>query len=223
MRGRKGKASARGGKPAAGAVLAASAALALVAALLFAAPVRAGEVLMTRSGFDFRLMQKMLPREQRLDALEARASALENRLAYWEDRYLSRIHLWPDKPLVEYFGPGGVPVGSGSLDVPPRIVGGRTLVPLRFVGEALGAEVVWNAEASQVAYITDRRQILMTVGQTSVLIDGRPVEVDTAPVIVNDRTLVPVRFVSQWLGAVVRWDEALGRVEIGYFRQIIQQ
>ena len=197
--------------------------LLLAAALTLAAPLWAGEVLMSRSGFDNWIEQKMLPREQALDVIEARAAALESRLAAWENLNLSRLYLWPGESRVEYYGPGGAAAGSGSLDVPPRIVDGRTLVPLRFVGEALGAEVVWNGEARQVAYISDRTQILMTVGQTGVLINGRGMETDMAPMIIDGRTMVPVRFVSQWLGAVVKWDDAQKRVEIGYIRYNLQE
>ena len=68
----------------------------------------------------------------------------------------------------------------------------------------------------EIAYIADDRQIVLTVGRSTVLVSGRPVEIDAAPVIVGGRTLVPVRFVGQWLGAVVKWDEALNRVEISY-------
>ena len=202
---------------------AAAAALTLAIALLVSAPLWAGEVLMSVAGLDYWLAQKMLPREQKLDALESRTEVLESGLSVWEDLCLSRVYLWPDSSLAECYGPGGVPAGSVTLDVPPRIVGGRTLAPLRFVGETLGAEVIWNEEARQVAYISDKRQVLMTVGQTTVLVGGRPVEMDTAPMIINGRTMVPVRFISQWLGAVVRWDEVLQRVEIGYIRQNIQQ
>ena len=176
----------------------------------------AGEALMSRAGFANWLSQKTQPAEQKLAMLESRAETLAARLTAWEDNHLYRIYLWPDQPRAERYYPGGVPAGSAELDVPPRIIDGRTMVPLRFIGETLGAEVIWNGETRQVAYILGGRQILLTVDQKAAVVGGRQVEMDTAPQIVNDRTMVPVRFVSQWLGAIVRWDDDLKRVEIQY-------
>jgi hypothetical protein len=190
----------------------------IAAVVLLCLPLRAGDALMSRSGFAYWLQQKMLPRDRKLDALERRVETLENRLTAWENANLYRIYLWPGQPRAERYSPGGVPAGADDLDVPPRIIDGRTMVPLRFIGEALGAEVIWNGDARQVAYILGNRQILMTVDQQTALVGGRAVELDAAPQIVDGRTMVPVRFVSQWLGALVRWEEALKRVEIQYRR-----
>jgi hypothetical protein len=131
---------------------------------------------------------------------------------------MSRVYLWPDIPAAEFVAPGGFPAGRTALDAPPRIVDNRTMVPLRFVGEVLGAEVVWDETSRQVTYSTSTRQIILTAGQQTVLVDGSPVVMDTAPVLIDGRTMVPVRFIARWLGAVVRWDETAKRVEIGYLR-----
>ena len=196
--------------------LTATAAIALAAVLCLSTPLWAGEVLMSRAGFDNWLWQTMFPREQMLDRITSRTQALESRLAAWEYANLHRIILQPDSATVEFFGPGGAPAGVSSLDVPPRIVDGRTMVPLRFIGEALGAEVDWNGESRQVIYTAGDRRIVLTLDQKTVLAGERIVEMDTPPMIIQDRTMVPVRFVSQWLGAVVKWNEEAGRVEISY-------
>lgn len=203
----------------------AAAAIALAAVLLcsaaLSAPFPAGEILMSQSGFENWLWQKFMPREQRLDQIATWAQALEARLSEWEDAHLYRLYLWPDDTTVEYYAPGGVPAGTGALDVPPRIVEGRTMVPLRFVGEALGAEVGWNEEHRQVTYSAGSRRIVLTVGQKIVYIEDSAEEIDIPPMIINGRTMVPVRFVSQWLGAVVQWDEAASRVEIRYRQNVV--
>ena len=171
---------------------------------------------MTRSGLDNWLREKFLPREQKLDVLEARTTALEGLLAAWEKAHLHRLYLWPESTRVEFYDPGSVPAGTGSLDVAPQIIDGRTMVPLRFVGETLGAGVDWNGESRQITYSVGERRILLTVGLQTATVDGRNVEIDTPPVIIQDRTMVPVRFVSQWLGALVNWDDTDKRVEIAY-------
>ena len=178
----------------------------------------AEEILVTQAGFAFMLNARLGPAQQRLSAVEARIASLESRFASWEHENLSLIHLWPDVPTAVYFAPGGIPAGSATLDAAPQIVDGRTMVPLRFVGETLGADVSWDGENRQVTYTTAARKIILTVGQTGVLVEDTPAEMDTAPMIIGDRTMVPVRFVARWLGAVVRWDDEAKRVEIGYLK-----
>ncbi|MCL1848255.1 MAG: copper amine oxidase N-terminal domain-containing protein [Clostridiales bacterium] len=197
---------------------AAALSLSMVFALSLCAPVWAGEVLLSQAGFAYWLTEKLSPKERRVSDLESRAQVLEFTLTSWGNAHLHRIYLWLDNTTVEYYEPGGVPAGNASLDVPPRIVDGRTMAPLRFVGEALGAEVDWDGETRQVAYTAGGRRILLTVGQKTAMIGDRMVEMDIPPMIINDRTMVPVRFVSQWLGAAVRWDESLRRVELSYYR-----
>ena len=209
------KTTATGKEKAAATVIAA---LFLYGLLLLSAPLKADEVLMSRSGFENWLLQALLPRQQMLDHLEAVAQDLEGRLSAWELSNLNRIYLWPDQPVVEYYDPGGIPAGTGTLDVPAQIIDGRTVVPLRFLGEALGAEVEWDGINRQISYIAGDRRIVLTVGQKTVLADDRMVEIDTAPLIIRDRTMVPVRFVSQWLGALVKWDAGARRVEIAFLR-----
>ena len=191
-------------------------AAALLAALLFSFPLWAGDVLMSQTGFAQWLAQIMLPTEQKLSGMEAWAAAAEARLDVWKFENLHRLFLWPDRVLVEYYSPGGIPAGTGNLDVPPQIVAGRTMAPLRFIGEALGAEVSWHEENRQVRYHLGERQIVLTVDERTVFVDGQAMEIDTAPTIINSRTMVPVRFISQWLGAVVKWDSDLQRIEISY-------
>ena len=192
--------------------------MAVMVVSLLSPPLQAGEVLLSRSGLASWLRQRFSPFEQRLNNLDGRTTALESRLAAWGNTNLHRFYMWPDRTSVSFYSPGGVPAGTVELDVPPMIVDGRTMAPLRFVGESLGAEVLWNEDARQVIYTSGSRQIILTVGQRTVFVDGRSVEIDAAPVIVDGRTLVPVRFVGQWLGAIVKWDDELRRVEISYLK-----
>ncbi|MEL7622533.1 MAG: copper amine oxidase N-terminal domain-containing protein [Clostridiales bacterium] len=192
--------------------------LVLAAAMAFSSPLWAGEVLMSESGLANWLQQKFLAREDKLSKLESRLAAVESGLQTWESQNLYKLYLWPGNTQVEYYNPGGVPGSKDSLDAPPQVHDGRTFVPLRFVGEVLGAEVIWNGDTRQVTYVTDSRQILLTVGQKDVQVAGQNLAMDAAPMIINGRTMVPVRFVGQWLGAIVKWDEGLKRVEIGYVK-----
>src|SRR3989304_3420642 len=96
------------------------------------------------------------------------------------------------------------------FDQPPRNVGGRVLVPLRGVFERLGAFVQWEPRARTVIAGRPGTQVVLVIGNPRAAVNGRPVSLDVPPLIIGGRTLVPLRFVSQALGARVGW-EALPR------------
>ena len=83
-------------------------------------------------------------------------------------------------------------------DVAPVIVDNRTMVPIRVITETLGGTAHWDADTQTVTLNIDGKTLTMTIGQT---ISG----FDTAPIIRNDRTYVPVRYVAERLGAKVEW------------------
>jgi competence protein ComEC len=99
------------------------------------------------------------------------------------------------------------------FDVPPIIENDRTLVPLRVIFEALGAGVEWDGATQTVKAEKDGTIIKLIIGGKAYVND-QPVELDVPAKIVNDRTLVPLRFVSQALGASVDWDGATRSVTI---------
>lgn len=80
----------------------------------------------------------------------------------------------------------------------------RVLIPIRFVSEALGAKVEFKNKT--VTIRKDKTVISLTIGSNSVTVDGKKIELDTKPIIVNDRTLVPLRFISEALKQKVEWD-----------------
>lgn len=84
-------------------------------------------------------------------------------------------------------------------DVAPVIVNDRTLVPIRFVTESLGGKVAWNEKEKEVVLTIDGKEIKMTIGKVLE-------KYGVAPVILNDRTYMPVRFVADELGATTTWD-----------------
>lgn len=92
-------------------------------------------------------------------------------------------------------------------DVAPVIVDNRTMVPIRVITELLGGTADWNEATKEVTLTIDGKEIKMTVG---VVLEKYGV----APVIINDRTYVPIRFVADELGAETSWDEAAKTVII---------
>ena len=92
-----------------------------------------------------------------------------------------------------------------AFDVPPQIIEGRTLVPLRVIFEALGASVDWNGETRTVSAKKDGTDITMTIGSSVMGINSKTVTLDVPPQIIDDRTLVPARAVAEGFGAKVDW------------------
>lgn len=92
-------------------------------------------------------------------------------------------------------------------DAAPMILGGRTMVPIRFISETLGAQVDWNSAARTVTIQLDGVKMAMTIGE---MIEG----FDAAPVIQNGRTLVPIRYVAEKLDANVMWVPATQQIII---------
>ena len=84
-------------------------------------------------------------------------------------------------------------------DAPPFITGNRAHIPLRIIAEALGADVTWNRQT---------RTGYMTLGDTTsdIIIDQPLSDGMGTPVIINNRTFVPTRYIAETFGAEVRWD-----------------
>ena len=98
---------------------------------------------------------------------------------------------------------------SGSelvFDQPPLIQNDRTLVPFRKIFEEMGAEVLWDDEAKTVTAEKENVKITLTIGTPVMYKNGEAVSLDAAAVIVNSRTLVPLRAVSEAFGCKVDWD-----------------
>lgn len=93
------------------------------------------------------------------------------------------------------------------FDVAPIIGEGRTLVPLRHIFEALGAEVKWDASTRTVTVIKGSDKIILKIDSKEALVNGETKELDVPATIVNGRTLVPVRSISESLGPEVSWDD----------------
>jgi len=85
---------------------------------------------------------------------------------------------------------------------------GRTQVPVRFVTEALKGTVDWNNSTRAVTVKRGQITATLTIGSKEIRVMNVPRTMDTAPVIVQERTFVPLRFISEAFGAEVRWSAA---------------
>ena len=105
-----------------------------------------------------------------------------------------------------------------TLDVAACIENDITMVPIRFVTEELGAVVEWNHDTKEVTITKNEEQVVIKIGDVNAKSVKDGVEsmfvLNAAPSIVNDRTLVPLRFVSENLGAKVEYIEPTRQVLI---------
>ncbi|HPU42340.1 MAG TPA: stalk domain-containing protein [Acetivibrio clariflavus] len=101
-----------------------------------------------------------------------------------------------------------------KFDVPPQIIEGRTMVPLRAIFEALDAQVEWDGVTRTVTGYRKDTVVSLVVDSKIATLNGKKVELDVPAIVVSGRTLVPVRFISESLGAKVTWDARLRKVEI---------
>lgn len=95
----------------------------------------------------------------------------------------------------------GDKASTTELDAAPFVnESDRTMVPVRVITEAFGADVTWD-DATQTVTITSAENILkLTIGESSAEINGTQTTIDSAPLLVNDRTFVPLRFIGEALG-----------------------
>lgn len=100
------------------------------------------------------------------------------------------------------------------FDQPPIIVGARVLVPLRGIFEKMGATVVWIPATRTVRAQRGATSVELQIGSTTARVNGNPVTLDVPAQIVGGRTLVPLRFISESLGASVVYDPAARTVQI---------
>ena len=108
--------------------------------------------------------------------------------------------------------------GEGKkMDAKPFIKNDRTLVPLRFIVEAIGGEVNWDNDNRLVTVNSKGKTIELPIDSKTIKIDGQDVNIDQAAIIKGDRTFVPIRFIAENLDMVVNYINDTRVIEISSF------
>jgi hypothetical protein len=122
---------------------------------------------------------------------------------------------------VEYYVNGQLQ----TMDTPPVIHEGRTLLPIRYVAEPLGAAVGWEAGQRKATVTLGQQTVELWIGQNQARVNGTNQAIDdmntgVVPLIMPPgRTMLPLRFIAETLGCQVEWDAATRRVTITYVAQ----
>lgn len=101
-----------------------------------------------------------------------------------------------------------------NFDVPPQMINDRTMVPMRKIFEAMGAVVVWDDSTETVTATKNAKEVNLTVGSNTVYKNGSPIHTDVPAQLIDGRTLVPIRVVSEALECNVDWIEETNTVNI---------
>lgn len=101
-----------------------------------------------------------------------------------------------------------------KFEQPPVNIEGRVLVPMRAIFEAFGAEITWDGKVRRITGTLGQNTVELIIGNNTANIDGKVVEMDVPAQIINNRTMVPIRFVSESLDAQVSWIQELKTVVI---------
>ncbi|MEW9669118.1 stalk domain-containing protein [Ammoniphilus sp. 3BR4] len=89
---------------------------------------------------------------------------------------------------------------------PPFIKEGTTMVPLRSIAETLGVQVDWDEKSNMVTLQGSPKMIKLGIDQLAAEVNGQTKRLQQAPIIYNDRTYVPLRFISEELDKQVEWE-----------------
>ncbi|MBS3976138.1 MAG: copper amine oxidase [Syntrophomonadaceae bacterium] len=92
------------------------------------------------------------------------------------------------------------------FDVPPQIINGRTLVPFRLLAEAINISVNWNDVTRTISASDGTTRIILKIDDKTAQVNDLPIQLDAPPVILDGRTLIPLRFFSEAFGCRVEWD-----------------
>lgn len=101
-----------------------------------------------------------------------------------------------------------------KMDVPASSINGRTMVPMRAIFEALGANVAWDNATKCITATKEDKTVCLYLENKTAYIDGTAKTLDAAPVSLNGRTMVPARFVAEAMGCTVGWDNNSQTVNI---------
>ena len=108
----------------------------------------------------------------------------------------------------------GIDANIDENGTAPVVENGRTLVPIRAIIEAMGGDVKWDGEQNTAVLTLGRDKITLTIGSETAFFNEEKRTLDVAPKIINDRTMLPIRFIAESFKFDVNWDEKTETITI---------
>ncbi|HYE68651.1 MAG TPA: N-acetylmuramoyl-L-alanine amidase family protein [Anaerovoracaceae bacterium] len=113
--------------------------------------------------------------------------------------------------IISFADSGSIKINLDGTDVvsdsPPVIVDGRTLIPARAVFEAMGGAVNWDEASREITVTVNKVNVKLVIDSRKAYINGTEMTLDVPARIIKNRTMIPVRFVSESVGCQVSWDD----------------
>lgn len=108
-----------------------------------------------------------------------------------------------------------------TMDVSPMVLEGRTVLPVRFAADPIGAKTEWNNTERKVTVTLGSTKLELWIGNNTALVNGvsTPIDPENAavkPVIINGRTMLPMRFVTENLGCTIEWIQATKQINVNF-------
>lgn len=180
----------------------------IIISFFFGLPILAEEQLMTKHYFDNWLPTATAPLELQMQQLKKAFSEMEAAVKEIRSYLTTEIKL-----VIGQFD-AQIDGQAAKLDVAPVIMNNRTMVPVRFIGEAFGAQFTWDEKTRKVTYTLGELKIELYIENKTAKVNGKQVTLDAPPYIVQGRTMVPLRFVGEYMEADFEWDSATQTVSV---------
>lgn len=101
-----------------------------------------------------------------------------------------------------------------EFDQQPVVINGRTFVPMRKIFNELGANIEWDKDTNTATAYKDGNTVKVTIGQKTAFLNNKEIILNEAPVIIGDRTMVPLRFIAESLNCRTDWQEKTENIYI---------
>lgn len=121
-------------------------------------------------------------------------AAVNQNVLNWSGEYLNKVL---KSPLLLLDG--------SNFYANPEITNGRVMLPIRNIVEAIGGTVEWNENTEEITITRAGDTLILTIGSSTAYKNKKPITLDVAPYIKDERTYLPVRFVTEQLGQKVSW------------------
>lgn len=165
--------------------------------------------------------QNALKKEAKQQLKQIRQQLKKKNLSAYGEEELQALHQKIEEIKAQYSNVRVLPFENiisrracFKFDTPPVIKAGRTLVPVRALTEAYGADVSWDAENKKVTIVKDDKTIELYLNQVNAYVNGEQIELDVPAEIMHSRTVIPLRFILEALGYDVEYDSDADTIEI---------